>query len=47
MFNSNNFKSIYDRRMMFVVLERQINLLLHSCNCMAIVATKKFTEGTI
>ena len=32
---------------MFAVLERLINFVLYSCKHLAIVATKKFTEGTI
>ena len=32
---------------MVAVLERKINFLLYSCKCLAIVATKEFTEGSI
>ena len=32
---------------MAAVLEKYINVLLYFCKCLAIVATKKFTEGTI
>ena len=32
---------------MVAVLERYITVLLYSCKCLAIVATKMFTEGTI
>ena len=44
---ANTFKSKYDKRIMFAVLERFIYFLLDSCNVLATMAMAKIREGTI